>query len=465
MKSIFKLKPEDTTDKGASFGKYKKFMVSGVREMAKSNNRPDLATWFFLDLKHDFPSSTADEKKLGTPLWVCGNESKWKKHFSEAVRDLKRVAMGTCYVESNASGNPVAIVLQIAKGKARNKEILKKFRTVTKKLNIPVRISRGPEAQEDPETDGESSQADDLEMLQGDILDLVDELGKLAKPISGKQLPQAEELKQALSKFTAAMGEVKDSKIRQEFASFATQVASWQKQLQAQLEKAAADAAKQADKTKVKGAFPQLWTRIEKIYTTDLQKGAAWANTPASKATVQKTMELRQAAQQLSNEYQKMDAAKQNSVRDKMSQARDWTQRAMEFLRQQPQDALQSANAGAKAQAAQVVAKLRTAIMGATKRINLNDGLQVEETANAQKLQKGIEDFRIALQNAPAETQKEQMGFFEQVKKLRNKLTLEMGKLQTQAQADMPKLLEKQQQDLQRAEALAQELDIFNLKP
>lgn len=464
MKSIFKLKPDEVADKGASFDKYKKFLVTGVRELAKSHSTPDKAIWFFMDIKNSFPADSAEDKKLGNVLWVCGNETKWKKYYTEKVSDIKRIAWGTCFVKTNASGNPEELVLQIAKGKARNKDILKKMRVITKKMGITITISRGPEAQEDPITDNEDSQADELENLQSDIKDLYAELGKLEKPLTDKQIPQAEELLQALAKFQTAMNAAKDPKVRQQFVPFGNQTITWKGRIQTELTKAKTKAAEKAMKSEVKGAFPQLWSKIELLYKNDLRSGEAWKGNKAEKAVVQKSMELRSAVMQLDKEFQKLDTQKQQTVRDKMSQVRSWLTPCMEFLKNQPKEQLQAANDGALQKAAQMVERLKNGIVGLTKRINLNDGIQSQEVPQAKQLEKGIEDFRIALKDAPAETQKQQVAFFEQVKKLRNKLQAELGKTKQNAQKDMPKILEKQRQNLQRAEALAQELDIFNLK-
>lgn len=463
MKSIFKTKPDDAMDKGASFDKHKKFLVTGVRQMAKTYNSPQSAVWFFMDLKHKFPGDAPEDQKLGSLLWVCENEMKWKKHFSSEVSDLKRVIMGTCYVEVTPQGSPQALVFQAAKGKAKDKDIKKKLRAITKKLGVQVRIVRGPEAQEEPDpSDAQDAQSDNLDTLQMDIKDLYSELGKLSKPLTEKQLPDAEEMQKLMNQFKDALKSVTDAKLKQQFSPFATQIASWEKKLQDVLAKVKAKA--QAGAEALKGAFTEIWSRIEKLYKDNLQSGAALTGEQAkNNAIVQKAMELRQGIQQLEKEYLKLPSSKQSAAKKHMSSAREWLTKCMEFLRQQPKEDLQKANAGAKEQASKTAEKLKSGILNLTKKLNINDGIQFNETADAQLLQRRIEDFRLAVQNATQEVQTSMQAFFEQVKKLRNKLNLELGKAQQNAAADMPKIIEQQQKDLQKAEQLAQELDIFNM--
>lgn len=472
MKSIFKIRPEDFQKPVSSFKKFRKFLVSGIRQLAELHNNPKTAIPFCLHLKHQYPGDPKEIQAAGNILFAVNNPSKWKNHLQGV--DQKEYITGTCFLAVDSQGQPSKLVLQVLKGKAKKIDIKKKLRPINKKINnLSIEIVKGL-AKNGSESDTQGTLSNlggssvDLKQVRKSIVDLVQkDLGGLKGEI--KDLKKLQEFQSLAADFKGQLEDNNNPGIQAQFSDFANQLKQWENQV----EKLLTDQQDQQDQTSnISGGLSDLFSKIKNLATKDLKNFAPFQQGQVPKDMIQKALELRKVINVFEHEFAKSPVKAQKKMQKEQNEVLELRKTTLQNLKKLDKNSLKEANAGLNQQKVQELGDNKKTIQSKYKSINLKGGLKAGDIPKAQELVSTIQEFKNTLKETSKRARKPFMGFFKKLKKLNgflNKSLKNVGQSsgEQSSQKDpvlVKQIVEEQTKVFAEVEALVKELDIFNIK-
>ncbi|MCH2044004.1 MAG: hypothetical protein MK212_07645 [Saprospiraceae bacterium] len=473
MKSIFKIRPEDFQKPVASFKKYRKFLVSGMRQLAELHNNPKTAIPFCLHLKHQYPGDPKEIQAAGNILFAVNNPSKWKNHLKGV--DQKEYITGTCFLAVDSQGQPSKLVLQVLKGKAKTIDIQKKLRPVKKKINnFSIEIVKGL-AKNGSESDTQDALSDhggssvDLGQVRKSIELIVQkDLAGLKSEI--KNLKKLQEFQSLAANFKEQLESNKNPGIKAQFSDFMSQLQQWENQVEKLLTNQQDD---QNPAENVSGGLSDLFSRIKDLASKDLKNFSVFQQgQQIAKELIQKALELRKVINVFEHEFAKAPVAAQKKMEKEQAQVLELRKTTLDNLKKLDKNTLKEANAGLNQQKVQELGVDKKTIQTQYKSINLKGGLKAGDIPKAQELVNTIQEFKNKLKETSKRARQPFMGFFKKLKKLNrflNKSLKDAGQSgDNQGSQQDPvlvkQIVEEQTKVFAEVEALVKELDIFNIK-